>query len=222
VKEPKASEELFQQIVSNSQRTKSVNAIRNIKQACDYLEEKGIGITVSEVGKLCENSTPNTQSIRNNKNFKNYVLARTSEQNRNPSKKVRESIPLRTGNPQWDAEIEVLEANLRFQRREFQQLKKAVEGMGDYDLSKTIETGKLVPASPSAPDHSEAYDEALQTIERLFDPGNLEQFGFELINGRIISIDRNEAVFVSKVDLARIQKAIDATRSRFLALTSKD
>jgi len=207
------SEILYEQILTGARHPKTKGTMENIKNACDYLADKGIIITISEVGQRCKETGPAEQSIRNNENFHKYVLTRASEQDRTMIRKRTEIPPLRTGNPQWDAEIETLEATLRHTTQEYERLKRAIGNAGEYDIQKSIDTGHLVLSKSSAPDHSIIYNEAFQTIERLLDPGMLEQFGFEVVRGRVIATERNEAVFISKIDWERIQKAIALNRA---------
>lgn len=211
--ETSASALLYEQILTGARHPKTKAAIENIKLACDYLAKKGITITISEVGEICKKTGPAEQSIRNNRNFRSYVLTRASEQDRTAVRKKAELPPLRTGNPQWDAEIEALEATLRHTRKEYRRLKRAIENAGEYDIQKSLEGGRLVLAKSSVGDDGMIYDDALQTIERVLDLAWLEQFGFEVIRGRVIAPDRNEAVFITKIDWERIQQAIALNRA---------
>ena len=82
----KTSELVFEQILQAARHPKTKRAMQNLKKACDYLDHHKIEITVTEAGKITEDFSggPKTASIRNQKNFLNYIRARAGREQKAP------------------------------------------------------------------------------------------------------------------------------------------
>ncbi len=74
------SSSLFSSIIDDAKHPKSVHAAEHVRDACDYLSDHQIEISIAEVAKLCRSTGPKAQSIHNNKVLKAYVFARRAEQ----------------------------------------------------------------------------------------------------------------------------------------------
>ncbi len=208
----KPSAALFTAILEKAGHPKSKRAAEHIKQACDYLDDKGMEITVAEIGHFCTNSGPKTQSIHNNKDFCAYIKTRHAEQ-KLAVKPNDAGVKFESNDPQANAVIYALQVSKRRLEQMLHNLKGALADAGDYDLESTMRTGRLVrladdPAATVSP-------ELLDLVRRLLDPAHLIKFGFRIQQDRIIAVDRNNRVFMEKADLQRLMALIQIRTKAF-------
>lgn len=204
----KSSAALFSLIIETAKHPKRKRAIENIKKACDYLEDKKIGISVSEVGRLCEESGPKVQSINNNQEFRNYIKARRAEQKIYTNPKS-ENPRYETDDPQANAMLYALEAEIRREKLQNKNLKRAYADAGEYDLEATSRTGKLVRLTA---EKSSIDPVIADVLRRLLDPEHLRKFGLNIEGDRVIAVDRLNRVFLEKGDFQRLLSASRCTR----------
>lgn len=78
------AKELYKSLYSKGS-LKLNKSLETIKKVCDDLEERGIKIYQTKVGKDCfeKYGSPKVTSIRNNKDLSQYIRLRGSEQNIN-------------------------------------------------------------------------------------------------------------------------------------------
>lgn len=194
------SDALFREIVETAKHPKRREAIDYIKRACDFLGDKNIEISVSEVGRLCEKSGPKVQSIHNNKEFKAYIRARRAEQKLfvDPNQKA----PFYgTDDPQATALLYAFDAKARRSQLQKECLMRALADAGEYDLDATMRTGKLVRVTAEI---TQCDPVIADVLRRFLDQEHLRKFGLNVQRGRIIAVDRNDRVFIEKGDLERL------------------
>jgi hypothetical protein len=179
--------------------TKSQKAVNNLVAACAFLQQHGVDISVAAVGRYCEGKVggPAVQSIRNNPDYRAYVMARRSEQAPLPARTKSEAGgPFRTGDINIDAHIQTLEFELMKAKGELRSLRQALPRLGEYDLKTALEQGLLVISPPTLEILS---DQAKGAIKALLDKKVLSSVGLELVNtGQIIAPDQNDAVLLTK------------------------
>jgi hypothetical protein len=196
----KPSDALFQAILEKARHPKTKRAAENIRNACNYLQEHNIEISISQVADFCKDTGPRAQSIHNKKEFGAYIKARWGEQEL-PVKPSSEALKFETKDPQANAVIYALQSEVKRVRQQLQNFKRALSDAGDYDLDATVQTGRLVrlvDLTPSVP------LEVVDVLRRLLDAAHLRKFGLNYLKDRIIAVDRNDRVFVEKADLQRL------------------
>jgi predicted protein tyrosine phosphatase len=186
---------MLEAIFATAKHPKAKRAAEHVRDACDYLAEHGIEISVPEVGRLCDKTGPKEQSIRNNKRLMSYVKVRRSEQTLRVQMKSKE-VRYETNDVQANAMIYALEADVRREKSQKQNLKQALANAGEYDLNATMRTGKLVGADVAS------------VVKRLMDPEHLQKFGLTIRTDRIIALDRNNRVFMEKSDVQQLMALI--------------
>jgi hypothetical protein len=187
--------------------TKSLTALANVVEACDFLENQGLEITVAAVGGFCGGRPggPKSQSIRNNPDLKSYVVARRSEQTR--SSRESQHTPLRTGDLNVDSYIQMLESELRQLKGELRALRHAIPRLGEYDFEAAIHSGQLVI---SAPCQQQLPPEAVSGIKTLFDAEALAAVGLVLVpTGQIVAPELNDAIFLSKSQMDAFRAIVE-------------
>jgi hypothetical protein len=212
----KQSEILFEQFERAARHPNTIKAIENLKKACDYLESEGVRveITVAEVGLLTKDwrGGPTTPSIRNNKNFLEYIKVRRAEQTlpklpqRDGSKKVS------TGNPAVDSYIHSLEAEIRRLRSKISSLHSSIGAAGEYDLDASIKSKKLVlaPAMEAKTARTSMRDsEVVSTLAKLANRDHVERFGLMESAGSLVSPENGNIVFLDKVEYSAIRRVVD-------------
>jgi hypothetical protein len=200
------SSTIFERIVNEARHPKSKGAIERIRNACDYLEQHRIPISVPEVGKLCEGSGPQAQSIRNNKLFRAYVDARRSEQIVPLSAKSKQDRYI-SNDVQANAYMRALEVQVSRRNDQNENLMRAIRDLGEFDLRAVLETGRLVRFKPQ----EEVNLDLTGLAKCLLDPSRLRLFGLVLQNERIIAPDRNNRVFLEKSEVEKLLKLKDAS-----------
>jgi hypothetical protein len=200
------AENLFAEIVRTTKHPKSRKAIERIKTACNYLEERKIPISVCEVAIFCR-PTPALQSIHNNRMFKEYIAVRSAEQ-RIPVKPISQEVKFVSKDPDTAAAFYALEVQARREKMEKQNLKRAIELSGEYDIQATLKAGRLVPVVEH---EMQSITEVAAAIRRLFDLDHLRNFGLEIVSERVIAPNRNGRVFIDRDDFRIIWKVANST-----------
>jgi hypothetical protein len=196
------AESLFDEIFGSAKHPKTRKAIERIKGACDYLEERKIGISASEVAILCR-PTPALQSIHNNRQFKQYIEVRRVEQKSSVTPLSKE-VKFVSRDPDTAAALYALEVQARREKLEKQNLKRALELSGEYDIQATLRTGRLVGILQR---ETQVNVELSAALRRLFDPERLRRAGLEIIGERIVAPNKNGRVFLERDDFRIIWKA---------------
>jgi hypothetical protein len=195
------AEILFGEIVRAAKHPKSQRAIDRIKSACDYLEERKIEISATEVAIFCKPS-PALQSIHNNRKFKDYITVRRAQQKVPVSPEFKE-LKFVSKDPDTAAAFYALEVQIRREKTEKQNLRRALELSGEYDLQATLSTGRLVKDIPNvAPEVAKLP----AVLRRLLDLEHLRKFGLEIVTERVIAPNRNGRVFMERDDFRIIWK----------------
>jgi hypothetical protein len=216
----KPSEILFDSIKTNAGHPKSVTAMINVKEACDYLDDKKIVITPAEVARITKSRKggPIDRSLRNNKKLMDYVRTRQAEQ-KLPSIGANGSpVQVRTGDPDADAYIYQLEVSNRTLKNDIKCLRGLLSNSGiTFEPDASIDQSKLVLSTlppgtlPQTP--KQALDRKLvTTLAKLIDPNHFEFFGLLLDSGSIISPERNDRVFLDKSEVEAIQTALQSCK----------
>jgi hypothetical protein len=195
---------MLEAIFATAKHPKAKRAAEHVRDACDYLAEHGIEISVPEVGRLCDKTGPKEQSIRNNKRLMSYVKVRRSEQTLRVQMKSKE-VRYETNDVQANAMIYALEADVRREKSQKQNLKQALANAGEYNLNATMRTGKLVRIVPTV---TPAGADVASVVKRLMDPEHLQKFGLTIRTDRIIALDRNNRVFMEKSDVQQLMALI--------------
>ncbi|HYG33262.1 MAG TPA: hypothetical protein VEC99_00670 [Clostridia bacterium] len=202
----KAADLIYKKIEVGTKNTKTKNVLKQIKEACDFYEGEHIPITMARVGKYWEQrgGGVHAQSIRNNPQFREYVLARAT------AVSVAGLVgPKRRKTPQEQGDEYIVLAEAERHKVVAETLKKVIE-KGDFDLERALKTGELVPLTPqkAAPGHVDpVIEEALDVIERLMDGERLEHFGLHVEGERVVSLEGRE--FLSKRDYRRLRAALE-------------
>lgn len=202
------SADLFERAFSEAKSDKGHRSLTNLRAACDFLDEKGIEITVRSAGDYCRGKPfgPLPQSIRNNRHLKAYLDARRAEQALLPPKKSGAPDVVRSGNVNIDSYIQTLEFELARTRAQLRSLRQAIPTLGQFDLESATREGVLSLASGGGrlPPEAEA------AVRRLLDARALESCGLVLAEtGHVIAPDQNGASLLTR-------KQVDALR-RLLA-----
>lgn len=193
------SQQILQRLQASNLVPKSQKAVENLVEACDFLQKQNVEIGVAVVGKFCAGKVggPATQSIRNNEDYRAYVIARRSEQALRPARRKEAAEgPFRTGDINIDAHLQTLEFELMKAKADLKNLRQALPRMGEYDLKAAIEQGHLVINAPAIESLSPLAKEAL---ESLLDQAVLSKVGLTLVKtGQIIAPEFNDAVLLTK------------------------
>lgn len=193
----KPSTAIFTATCEEARHPKTTKAMQRIKDACDYLCEHNLPISIGDVGRFCKQTGPKTQSLRNNPDFRKYILARQGEQTLVVKAKP-DRIKLTTNDPQANAIIYALQTQAKIAEQRLANLKRALINAGKYNLEAMTKTGKLVcfvgePASVHL-------DSGLaNALRRLLDPVHLQKFGLSIKQDRVLGF--NDRVFIEKGDL---------------------
>jgi hypothetical protein len=198
------SEILFEEISAIAKHPKTTAALTHIKAACDYLEERRIEISVQEVGVLCRQNGPAIQSIHNNRRFKQYIELRRSEQHIPvpPTGKPNRFI---AKDPEIQTNYDTLEAEIRREKKRTQNLKRALQLTGVYDLEKTLRSGHLVRIDQT---EQNANLQLAVALRKLLSSEHLRKFGLERIGDRVVAPNRNGRVFIEKSEFEVLWKAV--------------
>lgn len=191
---------IFVRILEEARHPKSKRSAERVREACDYLEKHRIPITISEVGRLCHNTGPKEQSIRNNKDLGRYVNARALEQD--------VAVPHRVSNRRYESKDDqanavmyALEAEVRRQNAIREGLKRAIQNSGEYDLAATMKTGRLVRSKGS----TDVLPNDISAILRgILDPKHLACFGLSIDGDRVVAPNRNNRVFIAKPEFQKL------------------
>lgn len=198
------AEILFEEISAIARHPKTIAALTHIKAACDYLEERHIEISVQEVGVLCRQSGPAIQSIHNNRRFKQYIELRRAEQHI-PVAATGKPNRFIAKDPETQTNYDTLEAEIRREKKRTQNLKRALQLTGVYDLEKTLRSGQLVRIDQTEQTTNLQLAVALR---KLLSSEHLRKFGLERIGNRVVAPNRNGRVFIEKNELEVLWKAV--------------
>lgn len=202
------SSTVFASIVDEFRHPKSRKAVEHVRDACDYLDEHRIPIDIPEIARLCGAQGPRAQSIRSSRKLMSYVNARKSEQ-RLPIEPSAATLGYASGDPQADAQVYALATQMKRERTQKESLKRALQGLGDFDLAATMRTGRLVRFREQ---QTPGIDAFAGLVRRLLDPIHLQRFGLTIASDRVIAINRNNRVFIERNDLETLKAVIAATQ----------
>ncbi len=210
----KPSELVLKKVLQTAKHPKTKRAMQNLKKACDYLDHHKIQITVTEAGKITGDVSggPKTPSIRNQKNFLDYIRARRAEQKLPTPAHSSRNASVRTGEPKADAYIHGLEAQLRIAREQLASLRSSLLRFGEFDLEATLEAGKLIPAHPRESGVA-GNQELAGILNKILDPALLESVGLVRSGGGICSRDHPAKVFLERPEIECLLKEIDRRRA---------
>jgi hypothetical protein len=194
---------LFEEISAIAKHPKTIVALKHIKAACDYLEERRIEISVQEVGVLCRQSGPAIQSIHNNRRFKRYIELRRGEQ-RIPVRATGEPNRFVAKDPETQTNYDTLEAEIRREKKRTQNLKRALQLTGIYDLEKTLRSGHLIRVDQT---EQTANLQLAVALRKLLNSEHLRKFGLERIGDRVVAPNRNGRIFIEKSEFEVLWKA---------------
>lgn len=198
------AEILFEEISAIARHPKTIAALTHIKTACDYLEGRRIEISVQEVAVLCRQTGPAIQSIHNNRRFKHYIELRRSEQHV-PVHATGKSTRFFAKDPEIQTNYDTLEAEIRREKKRTQNLKRALQLTGNYDLEKTLRSGHLVRVDQA---EQTANLQLAATLRKLLNSEHLRKFGLERIGDRVVAPNRNGRIFIEKSDFEVLWKAV--------------
>lgn len=208
IDENKPSTAIFTSTCEKARHPKSTKAMQLIKDACDYLCEHNLPISIGEVGRFCKQTGPKTQSLRNNPDFRNYILARQGEQ-KLVVKAKPDRIKLATNDPQANAIIYALQTQAKIAEKRLANLKHALANAGKYDLEAMTRTGKLVRFA-GEPASVRLDSELGNALRRLLDPNHLKKFGLSIKQDRVLGF--NDRVFIEKGDLQLFMAGVNCTK----------
>ena len=183
---------------------KTITALTHIKAACDYLEERRIEISVQEVGVLCRQSGPAIQSIHNNRRFKQYIELRRGEQHI-PVPTTGKPNRFIAKDPETQTNYDTLESEIRREKKRTQNLKRALQLTGIYDLEKTLRAGHLVRTDQT---EQMANLQLAAALRKLLSSEHLRKFGLERIGDRVVAPNRNGRVFIERSEFEVLWKAV--------------
>jgi hypothetical protein len=210
----KPSTAIFTSTCEEAQHPKTTKAMQRIKDACDYLCEHDLPISIGEVGRFCKQTGPKTQSLRNNSDFRDYILARQGEQTLVVKAKP-DRVKLATNDPQANAIIYALQTQAKIAEKRLANLKHALVNAGKYDLEAMTRTGKLVCFVGEPPTVS--LDSGLaNALRRLLDPGHLQKFGLSIKQDRVLGF--NDRVFIEKGDLRLFMAGVNCQNETSLQM----
>lgn len=201
------AEILFEEISANAGHPKTITSLSHIKTACDYLEERRIEISVQEVGVLCRQNGPAIQSIHNNRRFKQYIESRRGEQHI-PVRATGEPNRFLAKDPETQTNYDTLEAEIRREKKRTQNLKRALQLSGAYDLEKTLRSGHLVRVDQT---EQMVNLQLAAALRKLLSSEHLRRFGLERIGDRVVAPNRNGRVFIEKSEFEVLWKAVTIT-----------
>ena len=208
--QPLPSAAIYDSIIQEAGHEKTKTAIRHVKTACDYFDEKKMEISVIEVGRFCNETGPKTQSLRNNPKFCNYIGARRAEQTIAPSAKPT-GIKLTTNDPQANAVIYALETRAKMAEQRLTNLKHALSRNQEYDLDAMMKTGKLVRFAPESSVITGLTQELVDSLQRVFEPNHLRRFALVIKDGCITGMQ--DRVFAEPADWERISAAMNTKKA---------
>jgi hypothetical protein len=198
------AETLFEEISAIARHPKTITALTHIKAACGYLEERRIEISVQEVAVLCQQSGPALQSIHNNRRFKQYIELRRGEQHI-PVRATGKQNRFHAKDPETQTIYDTLEAEIRREKKRTQNLKRALQLTGIYDLEKTLRSGHLVRVDQT---EQTANLQLAAALRKLLSSEHLRKFGLERIGDRVVAPNRNGRTFIEKSDFEVLWKAV--------------
>lgn len=202
------SSSLYSAFIKNAKHPKSIRAAENVRNACEYLADHGIEISIAEVARLCESTGPNAQSIHNNQALKAYVSTRRSEQPTR-SHPTEKGIGYVSQDPHANAVIHALQAQLKIERETKESLKRAIQNAGEYDVEAVLRTGRLVSFTRSTPILD---SEVIEVVRTLLDTDHLRRFGLFITADRMIAPDRNDRVFLEKRLVLKLRSLLEPSR----------
>lgn len=195
-------------MVQDARHPKGIRSAAHVRKACDYLAERNIEITTSEVGRLCEATGPKEQSIRNNSRLRSYVDARRNEQSRQVYSRPK-AVPYESTDLQANAQIHALDIELRRERSQKENLKKALQDADEYDLEATMRTQRLVRIKKAS---TIADIDLRKLANRILDADHLRRFGMILQGDRVIGVDRNNRIFLEKEEVLQLKAILGGAK----------
>jgi len=196
---------LFSLLVKDAGHSKSVRAAEHVRDACDYLSEHRIEISIAEVARLCISSGPKAQSIHNNKALKSYVYARLAEQSLRP-RPNDSTTGYVSKDIQANAVIHALQAQVKREKESKEGLKRAIQISGEYDFEAVVRTGRLVSFARNTPSLD---PETIEIIHVLLNTEHLRRFGLTIDTDRILAPDRNNRVFLERRHLLKLRSIVE-------------
>jgi hypothetical protein len=183
---------------------RTLRALNNIVEVCNDFEKRKQLITPGAVGAQTErmDGGPSVGGLRNRKEFIAYVAARSSEQNFKPGERLNGPLTTRTGNPQFDTDLNALRLHNQMLVRRVGDLTKLLQVKGPYDLETILARSELIA-------HKRKHDCAVsqdvrEAIGALTDSASLSNCGLELTAGGQIVEKRRRALLLNKAQLSAL------------------
>jgi len=134
----KKSDQLYSKLYDSAVSKKKKTSISNIKKACDVLASKYNKLSPASIGTYCEKAwgTPREQSIRNNQDYVQYIIARENER---PKVKVTDKeAPIVVNDQAVQAIIDMLQDEIKELKRSISNLKSGMRQIAPVDIDKFI------------------------------------------------------------------------------------
>ena len=212
------SQQIYDRIAREAKHKKSVKALNNVKDACDFLQDKAkTEITITKIGSYCSerDGGPKTQSILNNKNLASYIQARRAEQNL-PMQPNSAEPEIRTGNALVDSYVAGVQSELRISRRNENRLRdifrRHAEELGGFDMDESLKQDRFVTKDgPPVPSPTAIPSDLAPILRKFLDPAFMESLGFVQQDGCVFSPERNDKALLTKREVDCIQRVIEET-----------
>jgi hypothetical protein len=107
--------------------------------------------------------------------------------------------------PETQTNYDTLEAEIRREKKRTQNLKRALQLSGIYDLEKTLRSGHLVRVDQT---EQTANPQLAVALRKLLSSDHLRKFGLERIGDRVVAPNRNGRIFIEKSDFEVLWKAV--------------
>jgi hypothetical protein len=198
----KDSEVFYQSVINGSYDPRLKESIKNIKAACDEIEQYGGYISVGRVGKICKENYrgPATQSIRNKpETLKRYVNLRQAEQVL-PKKTEHDNVKMKISDPKIRVYVLQLEERLDSCLKQIQGLKKLFSQLAPIEIDSIIaqafSSGSLIDTEFLQLYKRETFDQAgkiklselsRQALEKITNEEHLRLCGLRLYKGRVLT-----------------------------------
>jgi hypothetical protein len=188
-------------------RKRTLDALSNIIKACDSLQSVKAPITAASVAKETGGlrAGPVYGSIRNNARFMAYILARAAEQGISPKEKWDGPIVCKTGNPQFDADMNALHAHNRLLKDQVKSFARLLRTRAPYDFEAMIERGELITLEERT--DSVSLD-SRAAVAAIFDEKRLAGVGLKLSSTGEIESIRHPHVFLLKSEVDALRKLV--------------
>ena len=207
------SETVYVSLLADTNNPRQKVSLQHVKAACDFLEASHAAITITSVGRYCEQmwKGPKAQSIRNSTTaLTRYVQTRMGEQ-KLPPKARKEGFEPPIDDETVLAFVNLLKAQrddaVRTKNRIIQGLRK-IPGVPIDDL---IASG-FQPLPQTQMQQADIGKQARNALQTLFDSTKLAQVGLELYKDRLRNSQTSQ-ILLEKPDVLALKALVPAEES---------